>query len=465
MSKKTKKSVSRKPSTVARKAKTRKIPPKKAPAAPKRPKPVLDPAHVAAWRMRRQGLEDPVLRVPENTASAVARHGWLNSPSGSTPYLALAARFASFTRHDLDRCIFEEGTLVEIPSVRGATMVVPVDEAWLALQAYQPRNRARVRDLLGRHRLLTRAALQNLEDVVRAVLAGRALPVDALREKIPGRLVKPLGPAGEAYGMPTSVDLALWDLVATGDVICRQVERRLDRSRYEYILRRDLNGPVVSAIFRPRPEDEFVRALAQRYFSWAGAARLTDFAWWADIPPTDARQGIRDLPLARVLLDGLKGDWLLNEADLEDLLAFRPPDPPGAAMVPFRDTLTASWKSFEGLVDPRDLRQPVMEWDGRALPALHAGPSATHHHFVVIAGRVAGAWEHGPDGVLRYATFRDLSLVIEPIVDIRAAAMAEFVRRELGEARFYAGGRGHGPSLAEAARDWAGRTARIHPRV
>jgi hypothetical protein len=415
--------------------------------------------------MRRQGLEGPALRAPENTAAAVARHGWLNSPSGSTPYLALAARFASFTRHDLDRCIFEEGTLVEIPSVRGATMVVPVDEAWLALQAYQPRNRARVRDLLGRHRLLTRAALQNLEDVVRAILAGRALPVDALREKVPARLVKPLGPAGEAYGMPTSVDLALWDLVATGDVICRQVERRLDRSRYEYLLRRDMNGPVVSAVFRPRPADEFVGTLAQRYFSWAGPARLVDFAWWADLPTAEARQGIRNLPLARVLLDGLKSDWLLNESDLEDLLAFKPPDPPGVALVPFRDTLTSSWKSFEGLVDPRDLRQPVMEWDGRALPALQAGPSATHHHFVVIGGHVAGAWEHGPDGVLRYATFRDLSLETEPIVDIRAAAMAEFVRRELGEARFYAGGRGRGPSLAEAARDWGGRTARIHPRV
>ena len=37
------------------------------------------------------------------------------------------------------------------------------------------------------------------EDVVRAILAGRALPVDTLREKVPARLVKPLGPAGESH--------------------------------------------------------------------------------------------------------------------------------------------------------------------------------------------------------------------------------------------------------------------------
>jgi hypothetical protein len=415
--------------------------------------------------MHRQGLEAPELRAPQNMAAAVARTGWLNSPSGSTPYLALAARFVSFSRHDLDRCIFEEGTLVELPAVRGTTMVAPVEEAWLALQSYQPRNRARVQDLLGRYRLLTRAALHNLEDVVRAVLAGRALAVETLREKVPRRLVKPLGPAGEVYGMPTSVDLALWDLVAGGDVICRPVERRLDRSRFEYVLRRDLNGPVVSADVRPRSPGEFARALAHRYFTWSGPARQIDFAWWADLPAPEARQAVQDLELAAVKLDGVRGDWLLHPADLEDLLAFTPPARVGVALVPFRDTLTASCKTFEALVDPEDVRRPVMEWGGRRIPALEAGPSSTHHHFIVVAGRLAGAWEHGADGVLRYATFRELPPDIDPVLEIRAAAMAEFVRRELGEARFYAGGRGRGLTLADAAQEWTGRTVRIHPRV
>ena len=80
--------------------------------------------------MVRQRLDVPALHTPDDLGTALARTGWLNAPAGSsTPYLALATRFASFSRHDLDRAVFEEGRLVEVPTVRGTRMVVPVDDA------------------------------------------------------------------------------------------------------------------------------------------------------------------------------------------------------------------------------------------------------------------------------------------------------------------------------------------------
>ena len=72
-------------------------------------------------------------------------------------------------------------------------------------------------------------------------------------------------------------------------------------------------------------------------------------------------------------------------------------------------------------------------------------PAPGDEHFVVIGGRVAGAWHHGNDGVLRYSTFHPQSQDVSTALRRRAAAMAEFIRRELG-----------GPGLGQARQDGAG---------
>ncbi len=431
------------------------------PRALARPSLTVEVNAAAAWRMRRQGLQQPTLRAPHQIAAALLRSGWLETPVGPTPYVALAARYAAFARHELDRAVFQEGTAVELPAVRGAAMLVPVEDAWIALQAHAPRNLARLRDLLTRRRVMTRAALMNLEDVVRAVLAGRPLPAQQLRERIPARLVKVLGPAGERHGLETTVDLALWDLVASGDVICRPAERRLDRPRTEFILRRDLAGPVVAADVRPRPRELFIRALAARYFAWLGPARLQDFTWWSDATPAEARRAAAELGLAAVRLKGLKGTWFLHTRDLDLLSAYTPPEPPGVALVPARDALVGWWSSPEPLAEAADLKRTLLARDeGRT-----AGPVGLQHHPILVGGRVAGAWELGGDGVLRYAIFRELPAHLEDLVNLRAAAMAEFLRRELGDPPGATDGEERGPSLVEAARGWPGRAASINIRA
>lgn len=415
--------------------------------------------------MHQQGLDAPRLRPPESMAALLTRTGWLNSPSGATPYLALAARYTSFTRADLDRAVFQEGTVAEVPAVRGTTMVVPVDDMWLALQAYQARHQVRVDDLLRKHRLMARSALQTLEDVVRAVLAGRSFPAAVVERKVPTRLVRDLGRAGRRHGLASSVDLALWNLLAKGEVICRQVDRRLDRSRFEYVLRRDLIGPIVAADVRARERDVFLGTLADRYFRWAGPARPRDFAWWADVKVPEARRAIHAMGLAAVRVKGLAGEWFLQPADRDGLLSFVPPELPAVALIPFRDALTASRRSFEDLLAPRNRRRPVMVWGGKAVPAGEVGPAGAQHHFVIVGGRICGAWEHRGDGILKYATFHDLPDSIRRKLKNRARSMAKFVQRELGAARFFAGQTGDGFSLDRTSSAWSGLGASIDPRV
>ena len=424
----------------------------------------LDPAVVAAWRMFRQRLDAPMFRAPEDIAGGLARTGWLVSPSGSTPYLSLAARYPGFTRADLDRAVFIDGTLLELPTFRDLTVVVPVEDAWLALQGNTGRSRQRLDDFIRRRGLVRLADLRNLQDVVRAVLAGRPLTAETLAQKVPYRLVKDLGDVGRRAGLPTSLDLAVRDLVSSGDVVFLKTDRRLDRKRGEYALRLDLRGPAVTADVRPRPEEEYSTALAERYFRWLGPARLTDFAWWADLPLDRARQAARSVGLLPVEPAGLKGEWFLPEVLMEGMQNYRPPEPAAVAFVPFQDMLTSAWKTFEGMLDPHDLKRPLVGWTGKPVPAREAGPAGTHHHFIVIGGRVAGAWEHGPDGVLRYATFSGLAPELEKLLGQRATGLAEFVVRELGEARFYSGAEGPAGNLAAVAEGWGGRSSAVSPR-
>ena len=54
-----------------------------------------------------------------------------------------------------------------------------------------------------------------------------------------------------------------------------------------------------------------LHALAERYFSWAGPARVTDFAWWAEITVGVARKILKTVDLTPVKLDGLDGLYRL----------------------------------------------------------------------------------------------------------------------------------------------------------
>jgi hypothetical protein len=103
-----------------------------------------------------------------------------------------------------------------------------------------------------------------------------------------------------------------------------------------------------------------------------------------------------------------------------------------------------------------DLKRMLVGADGELTPAAEAGPAAVHHHYVVVAGRVAGVWEHGADGQLRYATFTSVPADVREILFNRAEAMATFIRRDLGEARFHAGSRGRVPTLGLVLPEWQG---------
>src|SRR6266446_7491088 len=87
---------------------------------------------VNSWRMHRQFLDRPF--SSKNIVDLIKSVGWIYSPGCSTPYLALWARLSSFKADDLNRLVFEERKLIQLETLRGCTMLVPRDQAAVALR-------------------------------------------------------------------------------------------------------------------------------------------------------------------------------------------------------------------------------------------------------------------------------------------------------------------------------------------
>src|SRR5437588_13115059 len=88
--------------------------------------------HVNSWRMHRQFLDHPY--PSKNLLDLIRSVGWIYSPGCSTPYLSLWARTTSFKAEDLNRLVFDDHKLVQVETLRGCTMLVPRDQATIALR-------------------------------------------------------------------------------------------------------------------------------------------------------------------------------------------------------------------------------------------------------------------------------------------------------------------------------------------
>src|SRR2546427_8621560 len=88
--------------------------------------------HVNSWRMHRQFLDHPF--PSKNLSDLIRSIGWIYSPGCSTPYLSLWARNSSFKAADLDKLVFDDHKVVQLETLRGCTMLVPRDQASVALR-------------------------------------------------------------------------------------------------------------------------------------------------------------------------------------------------------------------------------------------------------------------------------------------------------------------------------------------
>src|ERR1051326_944676 len=95
----------------------------------KRPVPL---AYLNRWRMHRQFLDHSF--TSKDILDLIRSVGWIYSPGCSTPYLSLWARIPSIKAEDLNKLVFDDHKVLQLETLRGCTMLVPRDQANVALR-------------------------------------------------------------------------------------------------------------------------------------------------------------------------------------------------------------------------------------------------------------------------------------------------------------------------------------------
>jgi hypothetical protein len=286
---------------------------------------------VNEWCARQ--LLPPPERLP-SIVDVVRLAGWLQSAGGTGPYLSLRARLPGVTRQQVDEVLFRRFEVVEVPSVRDSTMLVPRDDVALALAAGRRgfADRLKKVEKLG----VTRKELDTLSERVMKTIGDGVRSVDQLRHDIPPKLIRDLGEGGKQIALTSTLAVALRML---------QIDGRLTRIPEDHRLDGTLHFYRASPLTIGAPPADLDRALAERFVAWAAPATVEHFAWWAGIGKRVAKAALESIDVPPI--DAIEKNFV--------------------ALIPFRDNLLN----------------------------LHHNP--LHHNAIVIDGAIAGEWEYDRD--------------------------------------------------------------------
>src|SRR5207247_6673492 len=193
--------------------------------------------HMNSWRLHRQFLDRPF--PSKNILDLIKSIGWLYSPGCSTPYLSLWARMPSFKAEVLNRPVFEERKLIQLESLRGCTMLVPREQASVAL-----RSRTRTFTELSkqaRHDMpVNDADMEKLKTSILKALQSSVKTTEQLQHAVPANLVRDFGQEIKRIGLTNSLALAISLLKEEGKLLKQQCKKRLDSTEYAFGLTSNL---------------------------------------------------------------------------------------------------------------------------------------------------------------------------------------------------------------------------------
>src|SRR6266850_1837432 len=161
---------------------------------------------VNSWRMHRQFLDRPF--ASKNIVDLIKSVGWIYSPGCSTPYLALWARLSSFKADDLNRLVFDERKLVQLETLRGCTMLVPRDQASVALRI-RTRTFTELSKQARQQMPINEIEMEQLKSYILKTVQSASRTPEQIQRAAPPSLVRDFGPDLKRIGLTNSLSLAI----------------------------------------------------------------------------------------------------------------------------------------------------------------------------------------------------------------------------------------------------------------
>src|SRR5215510_12383589 len=195
-------------------------------------KPVSLP-HLNSWRMRRQFLDRPF--GSNKLLDLINAIGWIYSPGCSTPYLSLWARLSSFKTDDLNKLVFDDQKLVQMETLRGCTMLVPRDQAVVAMRV-RSRTFTELAKQAKQYMPISEAEMEKLKGAVVKALHSNPRTMEQIQNAVPAELVRDFGPDLKRIGITNSLSLAVNLLKEESKILKIQTKKRLDSTDYSFVL-------------------------------------------------------------------------------------------------------------------------------------------------------------------------------------------------------------------------------------
>src|SRR6266850_6963900 len=266
--------------------------------------------HLNSWRMHRQFLDHAF--PTKNIAELIHSIGWIYSPGCSTPYLSLWARSSSFKAAELDKLVFDDHKLVQLETLRGCTMLVPRDQASVALRI-RTRTFTELSKQARQQMPINEIEMEQLKSYILKTVQSASRTPEQIQQALPPSLVRDFGPELKRIGLTNSLSLAINLLKEEGKLLKQQVKKRLDMMEYAFVLTSNILPEADPANLRM---EEACTQLAQQYFKAEAPARVKDFAWWAGINVTDAIRGAGEIKpkLVPIPVEGTADEFLISES-------------------------------------------------------------------------------------------------------------------------------------------------------
>jgi len=375
--------------------------------------------------MHRQYLDKPY--PGKGIVDLLKAIGWLYSPGCSTPYLALWSRLSSMKTDDLNKLVFDDQKLVQVETLRGCTMLLPRDQASVALRI-RSRTFTELVKQARQYMPVSETEMERLKGAVLKAIHSGPRSQEQIQHAVPQDLLRDFGADLKRIGLTNSLSLAINLLKEEGKILKVQTRKRLDSTEYSYALTADLLPEADPMNLR---FEAACSRLAAQYFRAEAPARVKDFAWWAGINVTDAIKAAAELKpkLVPLAVEGTKDEYLISEQELEDFMSFRP-NPDAVNLIPYRDTFLKGQREIvDRFVPVQHADKPFSRWKGK----LINDPLAT----IVCNGAVIGVWEWNDDQEeVEYLLFDPTAAKsIEKAVRKRAGELGAFIRTSLGEIR------------------------------
>jgi len=380
---------------------------------------------INSWRMHRQHLDRAF--PSKNIIDLVRSVGWLYSPGCSTPYLALWARMSSFKNDDLNKLVFEDPKLVQVETLRGCTMLVPRDQAVVAMRI-RSRTFTELAKQARQQMPITEPEMEKLKVAVQKAMQSNPKTMEQILAAVPSNLVRDFGPDLKRIGLTNSLSLVVNLLKEDAKVLKVQTKKRLDSTDYSFALTANVLPEADPLNLR---FEEACTRLATQYFKAEGPARIKDFAWWSGINVTDAIKAADEVKprLVPIQVEGTKDEFLISEPEIDDFIGFNP-HADAVNFLPYRDTFLKGQREIvDRFVPAQHADKPFSRWKGK----LINDPLAT----IVRDGQVIGVWEWNEDrSEVEFLLFDGAAgKPIEKVVRKRAGELSAFIRTTLGEIR------------------------------